>query len=541
MSGNIFSQFYGANSKFVYYDDLQNTYPDIYDKLKASGKVVSANHSSKMLSIASTLYGWANNEAQKEIELLRQYFNVSSLSITPGQMYTSDIGRRLIDAMNTSMQLKSVYERHLTRIMGPEGRGKGTAKITGAQFFADYFSDELGKLVTSKYQSMGDISKYSMEELGNQLFSDEIIQQALYNTLFVRLKESGDWSVHDSNHGYQDLFTIIEQFNRDNFMKEISQVYKLDELKQRLLTQIQSGNEMQTLISGGRSKVKKTMKSSLGESTTAKGTLAEIFTEWGFAAVSQLMKEQIPQLKETSSQRIGMAGGKADIVTTFGLDFSQILPIVERHYANRAETVEAYKQLNRYLNNIKSGFIVYTNAKDYSLIRNTGKGYSFGGFSTGSDISLASLEGVIANTPGGSQEIIGQIMSTMDGAVYSDLKDDLEQELCEKMAYFLFDDVLTIGKDTAAAGHAIHLLMLDGIYIPLSYLFFLMARAIEDVERDPDDIFKITITPGSIAFPDGPWQPGDWQRQKEIAYSQIKIGATFLKSFVDVIREMRGA
>ena len=129
----------------------------------------------------------------------------------------------------------------------------------------------------------------------------------------------------------------------------------------------------------------------------------------------------------------------------------------------------------------------------------------------------------------------------MEGAIYSDLKDDLEQELCEKMAYFLFDDVLTIGKDTAAASHAIHLLMLDGVYIPLSYLFFLMARAIEDVERDPDDIFKITITPGSIAFPDGPWQPGDWQRQKEIAYSQIKIGATFLKSFVDVIREMRGA
>jgi hypothetical protein len=43
------------------------------------------------------------------------------------------------------------------------------------------------------------------------------------------------------------------------------------------------------------------------------------------------------------------------------------------------------------------------------------------------------------------------------------------------MAYFLFDDVLTIGKDTKAAGHAIHLLLLDGIYVPLSYLFFLMA------------------------------------------------------------------
>ena len=113
------------------------------------------------------------------------------------------------------------------------------------------------------------------------------------------------------------------------------------------------------------------------------------------------------------------------------------------------------------------------------------------------------------------------------------------QELCEKMAYFLFDDVLTIGKDTVASQHAIHLLMLDGIYIPLSYLFFLMGQAIEDVEKDPDDIFKITITPGKISFEEGPWPPGSWTKQKEIAYKQIKIGATFLKKFVDVVSEMR--
>ena len=109
------------------------------------------------------------------------------------------------------------------------------------------------------------------------------------------------------------------------------------------------------------------------------------------------------------------------------------------------------------------------------------------------------------------------------------------------MAYFLFDDVLTIGKDTKAASHVIHLLMLDGVYVPLSYLFFLMARAIEDVNQNPDDIFKISIEPGSIAFPDGPWKPGDWYKQKQLAYSQIKIGAVFLKNFVDVVREMRTA
>jgi hypothetical protein len=128
----------------------------------------------------------------------------------------------------------------------------------------------------------------------------------------------------------------------------------------------------------------------------------------------------------------------------------------------------------------------------------------------------------------------------MDGAILSDKREEIEDEVCEKMAYFLFDDVLTIGKDTAASGHAIHLLLLDGVYIPLSYLFFLMARAIEEAERDIHDVFEVTIEPGKIAFEEGPWEPGKWAAQKQIAYSQIKIGARFLKGFTELIREVKG-
>lgn len=130
-------------------------------------------------------------------------------------------------------------------------------------------------------------------------------------------------------------------------------------------------------------------------------------------------------------------------------------------------------------------------------------------------------------------------MSTMEGAIYSDRIEELEKELCSKMAYLLFDDVLTIGKTTPASGHAIHLLLLDGVYIPLSYLFFLMAQAIKEVSENPDDIFKITISPGSIAFPNPPWGPGKWAEQKAIAYSQIKISATFLRNFQSVVAALR--
>jgi len=160
----------------------------------------------------------------------------------------------------------------------------------------------------------------------------------------------------------------------------------------------------------------------------------------------------------------------------------KILDIVDKHYKGREETIDAYKELNRHLARMDDGFIVYTNAKDYSLIKDKGDGsYFFKGFSAGEAISLGTLEGVIERTPGGSADIIGQIMNTMDGAIWAGKQGELEAELCSKMAYLLFDDVMTIGKTTAASGRAIHLTLLDGVYIPLSYMFFLMADAIRDV------------------------------------------------------------
>ena len=108
------------------------------------------------------------------------------------------------------------------------------------------------------------------------------------------------------------------------------------------------------------------------------------------------------------------------------------------------------------------------------------------------------------------------------------------------MAYFLFDDVLTIGKDTQASNHALHLVLLDGIYIPLSFMFKLMADAItktaNEIENNPSNVFKVTIDSGKIAFPKPEqWLPGAWETQREIAYKQIKISARFMASFAEII------
>lgn len=528
-----FFRFFGARSKFVYYNSLSETHPDIYGQLIAEKQLYGSHHNIHMQHLAEQLRRMASAEGAKEVSLLKEFFNVTSLSLGPEDMYSKSIGKEIVDSVNTALSFKNAYERHLKRITQTKH-----AKISAAQFFADYFTKNLLALVTARIpENIGD---YSAETLGEYLFADEVINQALEGAFFGTtnsLKESGDLRKNDEDKGYQELFGAIENFNKTSFLQEVAQAYKLDQLRDELMRTISSSDELKSKLTGKGAKT--FIKKSLKESTTAKGTLNEIIGEKVAAAIAGGMEGAGVQV-EFSSKVVGKAGGKADFIMSFGLDMSKILDVVNKHYQGREETVEAYKGLNEYLRKMNGGFIVYTNAKEYSLIESKGDGkYFFDGFSAGSPISLGTLEGIIQNTPGGSADLIGQIMNTMEGAIYSGDTARIEAELCSKMAYFLFDDVLTIGKPTAASGHAIHLMYLNGVYVPLSYMFYLLADAIEDVSQDPRDIFDITINSGSIKYPNPPWEPGMWYDQKITACEQIEISAKFLKSFRDVITGLR--
>ena len=525
-------RYFGARSKFVYYNSLAVTHSDLYDKLMGDLATQHAEHAQKMQNIAIQMQGWAQYEASKELKLLKQYFNVD---LDLPEVFSADFGKQLMEVLNTSLQFKEVYQRHMSRIVGKNG--KQHAKITVAQFFVSYFSGALIKLIQERYNKIsGNIENMTLNAIADVLFSDEVVNEALEITFFESLKNSGDWDKNDPNKGYQELFTAIEQFNKDSFLKEVKAAYKLDEIKERFIKEAKTTDELYSKIckKGRNSLIQKTIK----ESTRAKGTLGEIMSKYVTSVAVQAIRAGGAQV-QFSSEVVGGAGGKPDVVMTFDVSIDKVLDVINKTYANRTETVQANKQLNEYLRKLDKGFVVYTNAKDYSLIKNRGKGgYFFEGFSAGSPISLANFQGVIANTPGGSADMIGQIMNTLDGAVWSGRKAELEQEICQKMAYLLFDDVTTIGEQTKSSDHVIHLLYLDGIYVPMSYMFQLMSDAIIEVSLDPQEIFKATIHAGAISFPEPPWGWDKWVRQKQDALSEIKISAVFLKNFVDVISSM---
>lgn len=529
-----FREFYGTDSKFVYYNTLQDTHPSIYRSLVGQKAAHTEGHQAKMVEIASQLYALAAAEGAKEVMLLKQYFNVSSLNLSPSDMYSKEIGNQIVVAINEAISFKDAFERHMTRIVGKNG--KQHAKITSAQFFQDYFNSALYKIVSEKIKTM-DLLDYTLEQLGDELFSDEVIGEALEQTFFgtngKSLRTSGDWSANDEKHGYEEMYSAIERFNKNSFLKEVAQAYDLQGFKERMMQQVKSQNQLNNIFRTKKSATSYLNKS-LHQTTTTKGTLAEIIGEKAAAAAVNAIQGQGVKV-DFSSKVIGGAGGKADIVMTFNADMSKILEVVDQHYKGRDAVVAAYKGLNQHLSKMKDGFVVYVNAKDYSLIQDKGKGgYYFQGFSAGEAISLKTLEGVIERTPGGSQEVIGQIMSTMSGAIWSDRVGMLEEILASKFAYLLFDDVRTIGAPRSG-GQAIHLTLLDGIYIPLSYLFYLMADAINDVSKDARDIVDVDINSGSIKYPNPPWTEGMWADQKAEAYNTIKIGARFLKNFIEVI------
>ena len=182
-------EFHGFLSKFVYYKDLQRTHKSLYDSLIKRKNIYVANYSAKMGEISSRLLNFASYEGQKEASLLKEYFNVQELNLKEEQFYTEDFGKKLVNAINTSLQFKEVYERNLTRIVGRNG--KSHAKITAAQFFADYFVESLYELSNKKLKQLGEnIANMSVEEIYEEIFSDEIINQALSDAVFNRLANS---------------------------------------------------------------------------------------------------------------------------------------------------------------------------------------------------------------------------------------------------------------------------------------------------------------------------------------------------------------
>ena len=244
--------------------------------------------------------------------------------------------------------------------------------------------------------------------------------------------------------------------------------------------------------------------------------------------------------------RGGGYGIKPDNMYLYGIDAGPIVDVLERiKDTDREHNIEKAEEINNYLQTLDDGFIIYSNAKNYTM---STKFFKESGFSAGAEISAQTYLEVMKKVNKNVRTFIGVMINSMKGAVGEnmDLYDTVCQNLAQDIAMMLFDDYETVGKDLRKTGvKSIHIMDLNGVFLPLSFFLDLMARAIDEIGRTPEGLVKVEYkTPKKIKYDTNEEirqararGEAPWALQKEEALRDTKISYHFLKDFRDILSQ----
>lgn len=227
--------------------------------------------------------------------------------------------------------------------------------------------------------------------------------------------------------------------------------------------------------------------------------------------------------------------------------------------------LKAYRELNKYIEeqrrsgqDIKDSFILHTSAKDYySTATDEFKGFK-GGTYQGLQI-FDSLEALAGAGFGEAdiQWLKACAINTSKSAVGASIKSSLEEYISIFATMLLFDDGVTIAKETVAKAQSsfqpvsvLHLFNLNGFYVPSSYLLReLHTRLTNAVNNLPaNKIVKAKIEPGAINFQDEldylsinyVFKSERWRQIRNIQINAMSVKIYFLRNFMDILNELTG-
>ena len=227
--------------------------------------------------------------------------------------------------------------------------------------------------------------------------------------------------------------------------------------------------------------------------------------------------------------------------------------------------LKAYRELNKYIEeqrrsgqDIKDSFILHTSAKDYySTATDEFKGFK-GGTYQGLQI-FDSLEALAGAGFGEAdiQWLKACAINTSKSAVGASIKSSLEEYISIFATMLLFDDGVTIAKETVTKAqtsfqpvNVLHLFNLNGFYVPSSYLLReLHTRLTNAVNNLPaNKIVKAKIEPGAINFQDEldylsinyVFKSERWRQIRNIQINAMSVKIYFLRNFMDILNELTG-
>lgn len=538
---------------FVYYQRLWRTYPQLFQNIK-SRLYQTRQELENVKTDGSKVRNMAQAELNKEISALQNVFHIS---IPNTVVYDKDFYNHLINAINRCIGIKQVYERNVLLVQNTKGQKSVIS------FFPTYLRKQLqhefteeGRLSKKVINQWAATSNTSIEEVVKEILDQElpnIVQDAIMRMLSEQTNVENKAIDQEYRTAYQQLYDELALFSQQKTIspltKEIYDIYHVDELKQLILDKV--------IRSNSTSKIRK-------NSQLNKKLQADFHARGGYTleaignAVANMMLDGIKggsvhtgNVRVEGNNHGHDTGMKADYIITLNIDTMPVEEMIahwtdESGEVSRQKSVEKIQKLYDEVKDIDNGFIIYSSAKNYTYNE------KFGGFSAGNALSMDNFKEVMKNVGWKSNfnMVVGAILQIADGAIGANVLDkaDLENLLARNVAYLLFDDVDQIGIENQSGTNTLHVMNLNGIYIPISLILFSLADAIDEAnESTARNLIRVTLTNQPILFKTAAeqrkWEeqndasPYDaWVHQRTVALNNTKVQAHFLKNFQEIIQ-----
>lgn len=530
------SEFYGKSKSlaecYVFYHYLSKYYPTLQYYMEREFFRIN-DQTRKASKQVDQLRSMAAAEAQKEQKLLNTIFK-ANIKV---DLQDEDSMSELISTINNYMNLKDVYNRNIQLIKNTKGQKSVIS------WFPTYFKKawETGNYQQIIINHLNSVNLAQFETEADKIIT-QCFSRAVEEGIALMFNADVENSSIDSEYrdAYQQLMSAIGKVNQSNSLsQQLYSIYGLEEIKQALMKEISTGKQKRTKTSAIKDfdikgKIEKDIHKRGGE------TLEAIEN-----AIMSLVADEVMKVKDVriaGALHTGQLGAKPDNILVFNMDPKVIEKALQTNEAvSRERNIQLFNELNNQIKNIDDGFIVYSSDKNYTFNEN------YHGFSSGTAITAENYRKIFSNIESNIDTFIGAMMQLGKGAIGQDRTRNFEAIIAQNVAYLLFDDFDSIGN--VNNGNAIHVMNLNGVLIPLSFILTLLANAIENVSEDATRIVRAQISAPAILFPsiekEREWveanSPGNyhaaWDYQREQALKNTKIATHILLNFKQLIEK----
>lgn len=542
---------YDWSSSNFFWEDRRKT---ALDYLSSSKFIFDANYT-ELTALGGRVKTQGEAERKKERDFLK--------NALPDLDFDSISDTDLIQKLNEIMHGKKQYENALTRIHAAIRDSNDTGRKNLAPSVSSLFTSYLGTELSNVFKEFVAQAKPSDPYIAWTSFLENHLNEAIDKAFRAMTEEIGtkDREVNPI-YGDVDQWREIGEAYRtiEGFAQEFQQMIRSKINFDAALNMFKDEKNRKIYDSARRKSKKPGFRTYIDNALHLKsqaGQRGGSVNEY----IQDIIKKIVPKLvtvTDSGSKVIGSEITLPDSVAVYNfnsnIDISaqQIADSISDSLNGTTSLKESARRLDEFyeknLKKLNNSFIVYESDKMYKLDRD------FSGFHGGGKHPLTQLSDYIEEagiSAAVGLDFIYTAYNTLPSAVYAGERQEIQEQITNILtaaaAKLLFNDWSTVGTANTGA-RVLHVLNLDGVLIPSSYILINLGQAMINAASDMRRWFAVSVKlPETTVYHEGDWKGWGkdkdikdkiytkWREQFETAERESSFSVKFLSNFKSII------